>query len=91
MVFIIEGCGLSCIAFAYITLLLSNITFIKVGVVYNLSESDNKGLTYLNLLLYEVVIFMIIWSHLKTMLSEPGYIPIGQREYNIKLLPSKVK
>jgi hypothetical protein len=34
---------------------------------------------------------MIFWAHLKTMLSEPGYVPKSQKDFNQTKLPSKIR
>lgn len=34
---------------------------------------------------------MVVWAHIKTMISEPGYIPVGITEYDPTKLPPKAK
>ena len=34
---------------------------------------------------------MIIWSHLKTMVTSPGYIEMGNTEYDSSKLPVRVR
>ena len=90
MVFIIEPCGILCITIAYAIILLSNFTFIKV-TMDNREEGEPLSLGfYLNVIIFEGIVIMILWAHIRTMITEPGYIPLGITEYDTSKLPKRV-
>lgn len=76
MVCIIEGGGVACLFLAYTIIVISNIAFIKIAVIED-ARQKQSWLPYINIGFYEFIIFLIIWAHLKTMLTSPGYIPKG--------------
>ena len=41
------------------------------------------------LVAYELVILLVLWSHLKCMLSSPGYVPKDYTKYKQELLPER--
>lgn len=76
MVCILEGCGITCVVIAYLSLLIANVTFINIVVVEKAKEGDPLA-PWILLGTYELLMVLIIWSHLKTMFSDPGYITKG--------------
>jgi hypothetical protein len=80
MVCILEGCGITCVSIAYITLIIANVAFINIVVVPKVQKEEPVS-PWLLLGTYEALILLIIWAHLKTMFSEPGYIPKGYLKY----------
>lgn len=84
MVFIIEACGLLCITISYSIIIFSNFTFIKVWID-NYRENDKQpGLGfYLNLIVYEALVVLMVCAHIRTMITDPGYITLGITEYEI--------
>ena len=90
MVFVIEGGGITCMIIAYFTVLIANASFISISIIPMHKEAG--GFTWpllLYLISYEIIIFMIFWSHLKAMLSDPGYVPSGYSVYKKNKLPKK--
>ena len=88
MVFIREETGISTVAFAYITIIIANLAFVNITVIPALKEGGSLG-TYIMLAVYETIIVLVFWSHLKTMLTEPGYVPMGYSHYKKSRLPDK--
>jgi len=90
MVCIVEKTGFVCVFIIYVTIAISNIAFIKVAVLEDVKRNDSK-LSYINIFFYEVLIILVIWSHLKTMLSQPGYVPNKYLQYDVSKFPETHK
>lgn len=88
MVCIIDWCGVICVSFTYLTLMIANVSFINIVIVPEVHR-DNTLDIWIILAFYEAVIILIVWSHLKTMCAEPGYIPKGYSKYKKQCLPVK--
>lgn len=80
VVCIFEWCGILCVTITYATLFIANLSFINIVIVPEIERSDELDVWVL-LAMYEMVIIMIIWSHMKTMLCEPGYVPKNYTKY----------
>lgn len=57
----------------YAFLLTSNFTFIEIDFRPNYYDSTH-WLKITELAIFEVLLFLAVWSHMKTMWTEPGYI-----------------
>lgn len=68
MVCIIEGCGIICVSIAYLTIVLANYSFYNIVVksIYARGE-DTKAMGIL--IVYEIIIFLSMWSHVMAMTS----------------------
>lgn len=71
MWFICDACGIVCFLIAYGILIGSNVTVLKLGVWP--TEFRNCWICF-----YEILFAMSIWSHLATMLSDPGAVPLDK-------------
>jgi hypothetical protein len=47
-----------------------------IVVILNLPTDKSWG-DFVFILFYNLIAFMAIWSHLTTMLTDPGYVPKG--------------
>ena len=90
MVFILDSCGIICLCIVYSVLAISNFTFLKIAIESEEGKEKNAAF-YVNILIYQCLVFMVVWAHIKTMISEPGYIPVGITEYDPTKLPPKAK
>ena len=75
---VIEACGFVCVIITYITVFTVMLGFIRVGIWEELLNGDIWG--YIHLAIFSYNVFMIIASHLKCMLSEPGVLPKDYEE-----------
>lgn len=90
VVCIFESCGIISVIVTYLTILIANLSFINIVILPSMNESDDLD-KWVLLAMYEFVILMIVWSHLKTMLTEPGYVPKGYLKYKKQRLPAKLQ
>ena len=88
MWFVIEACGIACVIITYMTVFTVQLAFIRIGVWEELVSGDIWG--YLHLLVFSYHVFMIIASHLKCMLSEPGVLPRDYEELDANKLPPEL-
>jgi hypothetical protein len=58
---------------------------VRIGIWEELLEGNFWG--YLHLSIFSFNVFMIIASHLKCMLTEPGVLPIDYEELDPNKLP----
>jgi len=73
--------GVLCVSLTYIL-----ITFISYSLFYielNIFPATNN----VHLILFGFIIFMIIWSHLQSIIGNPGYLPKNYRQLDPDLLP----
>ena len=75
-----EWCGVISVTVAYATIFIANLSFINIVILPQIDESDDID-KWVLLAMYEWVVLMIVWSHMNTMLSEPGYVPKGYSKY----------
>lgn len=85
MWFVIEACGIVCAFITYLTVFTVQLAFVRVGVWEDLLLGDPWA--YLHFLIFHYNVFMIIASHLKCMLSEPGVLPRDYEELDGNKLP----
>ena len=85
---IIEACGIVCVIICYFTVFTVQLAFIRVGIWEELVTGDIWGYIHLTIFLYHV--FLIIASHLKCMLSEPGVLPRDYEELDSSKLPHEL-
>jgi hypothetical protein len=83
-----EGCGIACVIITYLTVFTVQVAFIRVGIWEELTSFDPWG--YLHLAIFSYNVFMIIASHLKCMLSEPGVLPRDYEELDGSKLPHEL-
>ena len=88
MVLILESCGLICVFIVYSSILITNISFLDIVVVPQIIEWKGHG-HWLMLCSYEIIVIMIIWSHVKAMTTQPGYVVKGYSKYKRSRLPLK--
>ena len=84
-----DSLGAGMAIFAYGTMLLGNGAFLWVVVRpkffrdrIDAIQEEAPGLAYLvlgELILYELFSFMMLWSHLATMCTDPGFIPFNYK------------
>ena len=75
---VIEACGFICVIITYLTVFTVMLGFIRIGIWEELLNGDIWG--YIHLTIFSYNVFMIIASHLKCMLSEPGVLPKDYEE-----------
>jgi len=75
MRFVIDFCGIACVFFTYFIVLFVDATFIYIGLEGEVSEGDLWSI--IHLILMQFIVIMIIWSHLKCMLTDPGLLPLN--------------
>lgn len=85
MWFVFEACGIACIIFCYFTVFFVQWAFIRIGVWEDLLAGNFWG--YFHLAIFSFNVAMIIASHLKCMLTEPGALPRDYEELDSSKLP----
>jgi len=70
MWFIFDGCGITCLCFAYGILFGSNIVVMTIG-----DWPGGQIGTIIGRVVYEILFILAIWSHLACMLTDPGAVP----------------
>jgi hypothetical protein len=83
-----EACGIVCVIITYFTVFTVMLAFVRVGIWEELVSGDPWG--YIHLIIFSYNVFMIIASHLKCMLSEPGVLPIDYEELDASKLPPEL-
>lgn len=85
---VFECCGIACVIICYLTVFTVQLAFIRIAVWEQLIAGDPWA--YLNMLVFNYNVFMIIASHLKCMLSEPGCLPKDYEELDGSKLPPEL-
>ena len=88
MVFIKEPCGIAAVCIVYTSIIIANAAFVNIVILPRIEEGSTAG-AYTLLAFYELIICLVVWSHMKTMFSEPGYIPKNYSVYKRTKLPQK--
>ena len=83
-----EACGIVCVIITYLTVFTVQLGFIRVGVWEELLQGDPWA--YFHLTIFSFNVAMIIASHLKCMLSEPGVLPRDYEELDGSKLPQEL-
>ena len=63
-----------------VSLLATNYCFILIEVVYKYQYLVWYNYAYI--LLYELIMFMVVWSYVRLAFSDPGFIP---KKYSYKI------
>lgn len=88
MWFVIEACGIVCVVICYLTVFTVQVAFIRVGVWEELLNGDVYA--WIHMAIFNFNVFMIIASHLKCMMSEPGVLPKDYEELDGSKLPPEL-
>ena len=88
MWFVIEACGIVCVIICYFTVFTVMLAFVRIGIWDDLLAGSPWAYFHLSIFLFNV--FMIIASHLKCMLSEPGVLPKDYEELDGNKLPAEL-
>jgi hypothetical protein len=83
-----EACGIVCVIICYFTVFTVSLAFVRIGIWDDLLAGNMWA--YLHLSVFSYNVFMIIASHLKCMLSEPGVLPRDYEELDGNKLPSEL-
>lgn len=83
-----EACGIVCVIITYFTVFTVMLAFIRVGIWEELMNGDIWG--YIHLFIFSSNVFLIIASHLKCMLTEPGVLPKEYEELDGSKLPPEL-
>eukprot|EP00051_Salpingoeca_urceolata_P029225 m.489293 g.489293 ORF g.489293 m.489293 type:complete len:295 (+) comp26588_c0_seq1:283-1167(+) len=73
-----DPCGMICAGFTYILIAMA-----WVGFVINLDYTAHDAASFA---MFNFLVGMAIWSHLKTMLTEPGVVPIIPKNVSIPVI-----
>lgn len=85
---VIEACGIACVIMCYLTVFTVQVGFIRIALWDDLLKGDLWA--FINLIVFSYNVFMIIASHLKCMLSEPGVLPKDYEELDGSKLPPEL-
>lgn len=85
---VFEACGIACVIVCYLTVFTVQVAFIRIGVWDDLLAGNPWAYFHLAIFLFNVS--MIIASHLKCMLSEPGVLPKDYEELDGSKLPPEL-
>jgi len=88
MWFVVEACGIVCVIICYLTVFTVQVGFIRIALWDDLLQGDLWA--YANLTVFCYNVFMIIASHLKCMLTEPGVLPKDYEELDGSKLPPEL-
>jgi len=77
----LDCCGITCVIFAYFFI------FYIDGTVFYLESLINSQYNGFNSLLFNLLVLMVIWSHLKATFSDPGHLPKNFTQLDPDLLP----
>jgi hypothetical protein len=68
-----DCCGLACALLTYVIVVTVYLGFVRVGIWEMLQEGDPKA--YIHWFIFQILCFMIFWSHFKCMTTQPGILP----------------
>ena len=88
MWFIWDGCGIACVIFVYLILIMVDAAVIRVGLWEELST--NPAAAGINITIFQLILLLILWSHFKCMVTDPGALPKNYDTLELNLLPSEV-
>ena len=89
MWFILECCGIACVIITYMVLATVEFGFLFIGIADKLELDDQWG--KIHFVIFNVNMFLIISSHIRCMITEPGCLPKNYTTLNPKKLPAEVK
>lgn len=72
---VLEPCGMICVCMVYGILILSD-TVMCFGLMFPWDTLKSR----LFIAFYQVLLFLVTWSHLTCMLSDPGVVPKDEQE-----------
>lgn len=88
MWFVIEACGIVCAVVTYIIVFTVQFGFLRIGIWEELMEGSPWA--FFHLTIFSFNIFMIIASHIKCMITEPGVLPRDYEELDQDKLPQQL-
>ena len=88
MWFIKDPCGLVCVFFTYFTLLVADISFIRVGLWNEFDVAPRSA--YAHAFAFQVIIALIVSSHIKSMFTQPGILPLNYDRLQLTKLPKEI-
>lgn len=68
-----EGTGISLVIFIYFSILTADLSFM-FGAFFD-EFKDSTAVAYANLFIFQMLIFLMVWSHSSWMLTSPGVLP----------------
>lgn len=71
--FVQDICGIICAIFTYFLILFAQ----YVVMMCILLPEENSLYKVVNIVIYEILFFLAISSHMRTMLTDPGAVPRG--------------
>ena len=89
MWFICDTAGLACVTITYLTVLIVQIGFFRIGVWEGLLEGDLSA--YVHTVIFQYHVMLIYLSHIKCMTTEPGVLRTGYEELDLnKMSPTLI-
>ncbi len=79
-----DCCGVVCVIFTYLLILFVD------AVVCTLEVLAPPSLSYINISVFNTLVLMALWSHIKSTVTDPGTISKGYRQLDQDLLPLRL-